>query len=627
MIKEIFISFVLIAFFNYIIGCSVTKTEKVTNNFSKEIISDVVLTNFSQIKFDDNGGKYESAPAKIVGYSNKGEKFEVDLDNIKEIRVSNPPSIKNEELNNKRITEIIANDYTLYEFGPKGATYIKDKSEIVGFDKYGRQFEITLNNILQIHTEEPQLIPTSKISLYPDTLITQVVNNDNRIYIFDQTGGKYVKEHDIVKGVTTSGNPVEINPDSILYANVKRTDVAGTILASIGLVLLFALGVGLIIAATKESCPFVYSYDGKKYIFDAEPLGGATSKVLERTEYSRMEHLKEIDNKYKILVRNEVKETQYIDEMSLLCIKHDADKQVYPDLDGNFYQIKDPIKPVAAFDEKGTDLKEVVSYDDQLYWQTKMPVDSNLLRKNYRQTLTFIFTKPDTAKSVKLIVNIGTTLWGSRMIKEMLQLYGKYIDTWYSKLNRKEIEYYQMMNFIEKEELYKLKIYIKNNNEWIEKGFINGGGPLISETRVYNIDISDIKGDSLVIKCNPPYGFWTVNYTAVEYNYYSTPSVEKIPLIEATANQKTDIKNKIISRDSIYQLMPNVGDQFYAVYKAAEEKDESLSSYFLRTTGYYEIHIDKEQPVQLNKLSSLTIPGEIVKWSNEDYLEWQNEHR
>lgn len=624
MKKVILIIFLMVVLFNYFNGCIITRTEKITNNFTKDKINEVVLTNYEQIHFDYKGGKYVVHPSIIKGFSYKGIPYRVDLDSVKEIRESNLPSIEPDDLAHKNITEIITNRYKLIEFDSAGAVYNKRENMIEGNNDQGIPQKIPVDEAWQIHTVRPTLVSLSDLAKSNNLFIAQIVDRNNWVYIFDKHGGKLVKKHSAITGVTREGVYVEVNPDSILYANVTRTNVAESIFATTGIVLAVAVGIGVIIVATKESCPFVYSYIDGKYVFDAEPLGGATSMVLERTEYSRMEHLKEVNNKYKIMVRNEVEETQYINEMSLLCIKHDPDKQVYPGINGNFYQIKDPIKPLAAFDEKGTDLKKVVSYDDQLFWQTKMPVNSYLLNKNYRQTLTFVFPKPDTAKTVKLIINAGTSLWGSRMIKEMLQLYGNYIDTWYSKINQKGMEYYQMMNFINSEELYQLKIYVKNNNSWIEKSLINGGGPLISETRVYNLDISDIKGDSLIIKCNPPYGFWTVNYTAVEYNYFSTPAVETIPLIEAIANSRTDIKDKIISSDSIYQVMPNVGDQFFAVYKAEGNNNEIANCYFLKTTGYYKIHIDKNRTLQFDRLSSLTKPGEIVRWSNENYQKWVN---
>ena len=62
----------------------------------------------------------------------------------------------------------------------------------------------------------------------------------------------------------------------------------------------------IIVALTKESCPFVYSWDGKRYVFDAEPYGGAIARVLERDDYPELEHLKPHHGEYRLLITNEV---------------------------------------------------------------------------------------------------------------------------------------------------------------------------------------------------------------------------------------------------------------------------------------------------------------------------------
>ena len=61
---------------------------------------------------------------------------------------------------------------------------------------------------------------------------------------------------------------------------------------TIGLVAAVAVGTVAIIvgvaAATKQSCPFVYSWDGKQYVFDAEPYGGAITRGLEKDDFSTL---------------------------------------------------------------------------------------------------------------------------------------------------------------------------------------------------------------------------------------------------------------------------------------------------------------------------------------------------
>ena len=111
---------------------------------------------------------------------------------------------------------------------------------------------------------------------------------------------------------------------------------------------------------TKESCPFVYSYDGEKFVFDAEPLGGATTRGLQRSELSKLESIKEVDRKYKIMVRNEVEETQYLDQLSLYVVDHSSDYEIYPDISCNIHSIKNLELPLFAEDENGKDLSKFI---------------------------------------------------------------------------------------------------------------------------------------------------------------------------------------------------------------------------------------------------------------------------
>ena len=109
-------------------------------------------------------------------------------------------------------------------------------------------------------------------------------------------------------------------------------------LAGIGIALgVVAVG-GLIALATKESCPFVYSFDGENYVFDGEPYGGAICPALERTDYCLLENLKPFKNQYLLQLTNEVNETQYTNEFKLWVVDHPQDVSVIPDINGNLLQ-------------------------------------------------------------------------------------------------------------------------------------------------------------------------------------------------------------------------------------------------------------------------------------------------
>jgi len=624
---RIFISFLTVAFFSYINGCSVTKTERFTPEnlvLDQEIIEELVLVNLDVIKFDNNGARYIKPANNVVGVLEDGRNIKLPVNKIKEFRTSSITPIKPEGLADQKILEVLLKNNILITFDVDGGTYNKEEKTIVGKTSEQNPVNINIDKVSEIFNEPVMTINENDLFAQKDIRLTQILFNNNLLFIFNQDGGRYMIEDSKITGFTLQNKAVMVDPDSVLYVNVKRSDVAGTILANIGVIVIILGVFALIVAATKQSCPFIYSFDGNKYVFDAEPLGGATTKGLERTEYSKMDYLKNVDESYKILVRNEVEETQYIDELSLLAIKHDEDKEVIPDLNGNFYQIKNPVTPVYAKDEKGLDLKKAVSADDNLYWQTKLPVDSNLISKNQRHELTFTFPKPNNKTKAKLIANIGTSLWGSRMIREMLQLYGSSVDSYYEEIDQQGSEYKQMMDFIEAEELYKLKYYTKNGDDWTLQGFINGGGPLVSETRVYDLELSNIKGDSVTIKINPPFGYWTVDYIAIQYDEYASPKTEPLNLETAVNQDGIELKELISNKDNNYCQMPLVGDYFEAKYTEVENSSDVKTTYYLKSTGYYELHLNKSLPFQFMTLSKfITDPGFIIKYSNERYREWE----
>lgn len=633
MKHQTFISFLIVAFFNFINGCSVTQSEKTIPQkltFEKDVIEEAVLTNFDIVKFNQNGGRYIKEPDYIEGRLINDKKVFVSTDQIEEYRISNVIPVNLEDLKNRKVKEILLKNDALVIFDNNGGIYDEKENQISGILRDSdEKVNIPVDRISSIFLESPKVINVSELMSDKDIRITQILlKTQHRLLRFNKDGGKYVINKSMIIGHTEENQKIELNPDSVLYVNVQRTNVAGTILANLGLILLLVGGVILIILATKQSCPFIYSFDGEKYVFDAEPLGGATTKGLERTEYSRMEYLSNTNGEHKILVRNEVEETQYLDELNLLAVEHDADKEVIPDLNGNFYQIKNPILPLSAMDEKGQDLLKVVSKDDNLYWQTKLPVDSSRISTTYRHQLMFKFPRPENKISAKLIVNIGTTLWGSRMIREMLQLYGNYVDEYYKKIDEQKYDYQQMMNFIESEELYRLKYYTNDGVDWKLQGFINGGGPLISETRVYDLDLTNMEGDTLSIKLNPPYGFWTIDYIAVQYDEYKTPNLKTIPITTAVNQDGLDLKDQLKVKDNNYVIMPTVGDYFEATFSSLSEESKKNTSYYLKSNGYYEIHVDKTKPFQLNTLTRfVTDPGFIVRYSNEIYSNWEKQNK
>jgi hypothetical protein len=220
-------------------------------------------------------------------------------------------------------------------------------------------------------------------------------------------------------------------------------------------------------------------------------------------------------------------------------------------------------------------------------------------------------------------VNAGTALWGSNMMHEMLQLRGDRVDDWYRAIDTHGPELMELYHFMAREELYILKIHIKDGNQWVEQGFIPGGGPLVTEDRVIPLDLSEISGDKLLLRLEPPPGFWQIDYIAMDYGPTKQLVGYEIPLKAAVDHTGKEITPSLNQADGIYHQMPEVNDWFKAEFAAPERNSGMQRSIFLKTTGYYEIRLDKSQPEKTELIQTLiATPGKIVDYSNNQYTYW-----
>ena len=134
-----------------------------------------------------------------------------------------------------------------------------------------------------------------------------------------------------------------------------------------------------------SSCPFLYTWDGERFTFVTDFMGGGEMGYLESPgvhnvpdpdEYVRItdRQLRERNGRYELRVTNELEEVLFVDDLKLLAMTHPADVEVFPD-EGmrvrprpfKLYAVRH-VRPLArAVDDTGRDLLPDLADVDRRY--------------------------------------------------------------------------------------------------------------------------------------------------------------------------------------------------------------------------------------------------------------------
>src|SRR5580693_1852338 len=373
---------------------------------------------------------------------------------------------------------------------------------------------------------------------------------------FDQPGAS-IKNGTLSASVRKTA--YELPLDQVQRFWVERKELSKS--RTIGLVAADAVGAiviaAVIVAKTKQSCPFVYSWDGTQYVFDAEPYGGAITRGLEKDEFTPLDRLREQDGLYRLKLTNEVDETQFTNLTELWVVDHPVETRVVADVQGNLHTLAAPQNLLSARDAAGHDLLPWLRATDRLIWEPSAVPDA---KGNLQDEIVMTFPKPPGVTQAKLIANVATGLWGSYMIKKMVELRGREVGAWYSLMDQSQSARADLFAWEVREQLFALKIYVEEPTGWEVRAVLPGVGPLISKDRVIPLDVSRVQGDQLRVRISPPAGFWALNSFAVDYSQDRSISVEKFKPLTARDPDGKDVLPDLMDSDDRYLAMPNIGD-------------------------------------------------------------------
>jgi hypothetical protein len=399
------------------------------------------------------------------------------------------------------------------------------------------------------------------------------------------------------------------------------------------LVVLVVLGVAAIIVAattkiTLGMCPFIYSFDGRQYVFDGEPYGGAITRSLARTDWSELKHLKEVGGRYRLLLTNEVDETQHTDSLALLLVDHRPDERAVVGYDGQTHLFRQVQTPVSARDETGRDLLPFVRAVDGVSWTPELiSVAEHLPLADVRNHLTLEFRRPPGAQRAWLLANVATGLWGGFQLRTLLGMRGTPAQEWIRAVDARPELQRQLQAWDEREELFHLGVEVQVGERWERRGVLLGGGPLVSETRAVALDLTGVEGETVRLRVHPPISFW--RFEAFQLAWEERTLTPRVLLPQLARDEGGQDVGPLLALDDGATLdQPLVGAVTQLEFEAPSVEAGTARTVFARTRGWYEVHLHNLGPPESANLARLTEePGYAVRRALDDFVEFRRSGR
>ena len=405
----------------------------------------------------------------------------------------------------------------------------------------------------------------------------------------------------------------------IIEHDKKRTTnsyVIGAIGITVGAILL----AGIIVAATKSSCPFVSAYDGNNFSLQGEIYGGAIYPQLARHDYMPLKMSPLADGTLQLKISNELQERQFTDMAELWVITHDKNAKVFADEKGNLYYIAAPQTPITA----NLNQQKDVTASLQTTGDNEMLYMDDTAVANASNEVVMKFNKPGTAKNGKLLLNLKNSYFLDLLYGELAKGFGNQYGTYIK--NQRSKPAAELLKWV-KDQQIPLEVSVKTKSGWQKITDITTIGPVATRNIVIPVKLPETTDAFTEIRLSSGFLFWEIDYAAIDYSEDNSFTVQKILPSKATDELERNVLPDLEKEDGIYLAQPNIGNTATMVYNLAAQNDASKTqSYILHTKGYYEHVRDFKNKPNIAFLKQFKKPNAFPLYGMELYKKMSNEN-
>lgn len=309
------------------------------------------------------------------------------------------------------------------------------------------------------------------------------------------------------------------------------------------------------------SCPFIYSFDGERYVFDSETYAGAVARALERTDVDELEHVREVDGKYRLRMKNERPETDYTDELTLLAVDHPRGTRAISDVDAELRLVRHEAPPLTTSRYGGDTIPSRAGWE-----------------------MSFARPRGDT---VALVLRIRNTPVGPFALVHTLGLLGSDIYKWYAALQAQPVTRFAVRSWIEREGYLDVQTTAGTlPRRWRSIANLPDVGAAISKSQVVLLDLTGVRDDTVHVRLESSPELWVIEHAALA-EYVGTARPRTVHAASAVDESGGHVAPLLAKRDGKYLVTFDSSDVALE-YSAPPPPMPGLTrTIFVRSTGHY----------------------------------------
>jgi hypothetical protein len=334
------------------------------------------------------------------------------------------------------------------------------------------------------------------------------------------------------------------------------------------------------------SCPLVYSWDGSRWRLDSGTFGGAIARPLARTDVDNLQYAVAERNTLRLRLANELRETDHVDELTVLAVDHPQGLSVAPTSAGDVRVIGDLQSPTMALDSRGGDALARLRQLDDWEWESALVRRDTSLLDDVRDALELTFRRPP-GDTVDLVVDARNTVWAAYLVGELVRAQGRGADAWYASLEADSARAESLRRYLASEAF--LSVSVLTGRGWQSQGLVWEAGPEVAKRQVLPLDLTGVRDTLLRVRIEAPAAFWTIDRVALDSEPEHPLVVREAHLRSARLASDVDAVPLLRRRDG-RMLTLEPGEAAELVLTVPPVEEGMARSYLLRTHGWYRIH-------------------------------------